>query len=696
MNLALKRCTLALALAGAGLSMLGCGGGTSADPTTPAGAAPGTSVAPVGSTAAKSVTLSGTVATGAALSGASLKVYDATGALVCETITSADGGYNCDLGTSPAAPFVLVATRDDERLVSMFAEAASSTVNVTPLTNLIASTLSSNGDPGQLVADLTAGAGRIDATRVRAAVERVMTALQPLLETLGTRSDPITGRFAADGTGHDQLLDLLQISVRPTGGQANIEVTVRTRPQAEDSAPVSIVFRSGDASVTPLAASAVSTSNLGMGGTNVAQLVADFTARLSACYALPRAARVTDGANPGSTILAPACRGLFAGNDPSVFLSNGARVGPKGAFSGMFGEGVGTTFDRGIFEFQRADGSYVISYRWTAASGATDNDNIVVARDAGTNQLRAIGNGYVYDARVRPFAQMRDMINTPAFSSISTGYNVWVANRVDGVGNPIFAKVVATTPRGTTLTYRPTAGLGWLALEKADGTLSGGPVLRLAGRWLDATRTDHPRDKETGQVYTSPEFDEAAIRAIPDQSVWKLEFFHADPSVPNVVQTYRTTSRALTLDEVASSTFATVTQAVKAQLIADSATLGVFVWTDPAGGAEPNHADLSGVSGEGFWRVPSGALAPTSVTVFGRAPRVNNVSGASFSDSINVSTVSRSTLIRCSTQSNADLHCDPTHRDQYARGSSVNSIELWARSARQVEFSSMIGLYKLQ
>jgi hypothetical protein len=136
--------------------MLGCGGGTSTDPATPAAAGtPAATPAAPAASAAKSVQLSGTVATGAALSGASLKVYDATGTQICETVTGADGGYSCDLGLSPAAPFVLVATRDDERLVSMFADAASSTVNVTPLTNLIASTLSSNGDPGQLVADAT-------------------------------------------------------------------------------------------------------------------------------------------------------------------------------------------------------------------------------------------------------------------------------------------------------------------------------------------------------------------------------------------------------------------------------------------------------------------------------------------------------------------------------------------------------------
>jgi len=580
MTPALKRCTLALAVAGTGIAMLpGCGGGGGTDAAPPAAQA---------AAAAVPMSLSGTVANGAALGGATLKVYDATGALVCDTSTATDGSYACELGTSPAAPFVLVASRDDERLVSMFAGARSSTVNVTPLTNLIAATLSSNGDPGQLVADLKTLPGRVDETRVQAAVDRVMTALKPLLDTLGTGSDPITGRFAADGTGHDKLLDLLQISIRPTGEQSNIEITVRTLPQTDEAEPVSIAFRSADTAVAPLPASAVSSASLGVSGVNVAQLVADLTARMTACYALPRAERVTDGANPGSTVKAPACRSLFPGDDPTTFLSNGARVGPGAAFGGMFGDGVGTVFDRGLFEFRRVNGDYVVSYRWTSASGATDNDSIAATLDTASGKFRVIGNGYAYDARVRPFAQNRELLNAPGLSSISTGYNVWIANRVDGGGRPVFSRVVVTTPRGGQLTYRPTAGLGWLALEKADGTLSGGPVLRLAGRWLDPSRTDHPRDKETGMVFVSPEFGDAAIRAIPDQSVWRLEFFHADASVPNVVQTYRTLSRALTLDEVASSTFSTLTPAARTEIIAESATYKALVWLTPAGGAEPN------------------------------------------------------------------------------------------------------------
>jgi hypothetical protein len=159
-----KRLTLALVGAGC-IALAGCGGsdsstttgttstgGTTASggSTTTTGGSPTTSP-----TTPSSGVLSGTAATGAALADASLKIYDATGAVVCEVKTGSDGAYSCDLGTSPKPPFVLVATLDDTRLVSIAPDATTGTVNITPLTNLIASTLSSNGDPQQLVDDGT-------------------------------------------------------------------------------------------------------------------------------------------------------------------------------------------------------------------------------------------------------------------------------------------------------------------------------------------------------------------------------------------------------------------------------------------------------------------------------------------------------------------------------------------------------------
>jgi ribosomal protein L30/L7E len=478
--------------------------------------------------------------------------------------------------------------------------------------------------------------------------------------------------------------------VSASGSVANIEVTVRARPTSSDAPPVSIAFRSDERTVPALQASAVTAAAIPAAGENVAMLLADFLRRMGACYALPQSTRVTQGTAPGSTVQAPQCRGLFAGDDPGAYLNSGARVGPSGNFKGMFGPTTGVVFDRPNFEFMRTNGDYVISYRWTAPDGSTDNEQLVVRKQG--DRFKAIGNQYVYDSRVRSFAQWRDLVNAPSFSSISTGYNIWIANRTDAQGEPIFSKVEVTTPRGTVLTYLPSDGMGWLVRAKSDGTPSGTPVLRLAGRWVDPANASSLAQKESGLMLIDPQMPDEQLRQLPDQSVWKLEFFHRDGS-PNVIQTHRTTSRALTLGEIAATVFAEITPAAREELRQISAATGRATFTDVPSAGSPSWVDLAtdGPSRD-FWRVPSGAVAPTSVSLFGSAP--NN--GPRFNDSVNVSSVARTAQIRCSPQTVADTHCDATFRDQYAVGTWVNAIELWTRSTRQVELSTMIGLYKLQ
>lgn len=663
-----------------------------ASPAAPA-AAPTASAPPM--QAATKLVFSGTVATGAPLVGATLVVHDATGTELCTQTVGEDGTYSCEIAAGSRAPFVVIASRDDIRLVSVRPEASSGTVNVTPLTNLIAATLSPSGDPARLVEEVKTAPAAVDPEKVRAAVERVMTALQPLLETLGTRTDPIAGRFNADGTGHDQLLDLVQVSVRPEAGAgapaSNIEVTVRARPAAADAPPVSIAFRSNQQTVPALAANAVTAAAIPAAGENVAMLVADFLRRMNVCYALPQTTRVTQGAAQTSTVQAPECRTLFVGDDPATYLQGGSRVGPGGAFKGLFGTTRGVVFDRPSFEYMRTNGDYVIGYRWTAPDGSTDNEQLVVRKMG--DRFKAIGNQYVYDSRVRSFAQWRDLVNTPAFSSISTGYNIWIANRTVG-GLPIFEKVEVTTPRGTTLTYVPAAGMGWLVRARADGTPSRTPVLRLAGRWLDPANTTSLAQKESGLMLIDPPLSDEELRRLPDQSVWTLRFVHVDRTVPDVIQTHRTTSRALTLGEVAATTFAEPTPAAREAIRQASGPSGPIPLTDPPNAANPNWIDLS-MDGpvRDFWRVPSGALAPTSISVFGRA-----ANGVAFNDSVNVASVARIARIPCTSQGVGDTHCaaGPGLEGQYAVGGWIDSLELWARNARQVEVSTMVGAYRLQ
>jgi Bacterial Ig domain len=684
------------ALASASLLILSaCGGGGGTTPVAQA------VVTPV----ATDFTLSGTAATGAALAGATIVVTDKDGKEVCNQIAAADGSYSCTIPLTAKGPFVIVATLDEQSLVSTVAEAVTSTANVTPLTNLIAARLSPSGDPKKLVDELKANNTLYDKAALKAKVDDLLAALKPLLDALGDGTNPITGVFKADGSGHDRLLDAVQVSVRPDGTGSNIELTVKTS-SASTAAPISVSFRS-NAQTAPVMAPVAAAS---LPVTGVPILVSSFLSKLQSCYALPAVDRVTEVVNNGSaspsTVKAPACKAVFEGDDPKNYLSNGQRIGSSRAannFSGLFRDGAtGLKLDRGNLEFLRSNGDMVITYRWTDVAGNTDNDQVVV-RKVG-DELRLIGNQYAYNANVRAWVQNRDFINTPSFSYLATGYNIAIKNQTDVNGNPIFSRVEVTSPNGGTLKFAPSAGRSNLVLQDGTSTFNTS-VIRLAAKYIDPATAGNPVDKEgINLFFKATQFTDAELAAIPDQGVWTLKFVHADTNMGDVTQAYKTTSRAPTLAEASYMTFANVTPAWRSESIASTSTNGVFLFGAPSV-TSPNRVDISANNNLDAWTVPSGALAPTSVTAYGRAPRiVSTTPGLSFDDGITVATNSRKTVITCSPQSVADLHCatvsntatPPVSFTQYAQNTSVNSIELWARSPRQVEVSKMIAIYKIQ
>ena len=61
-----------------------------------------------------------------------------------------------------------------------------------------------------------------------AKVAEVVTILKPLLQAVGDTANPLTGDFKADGTGHDKVLDAVQVDIHTTATAANIEITVKS------------------------------------------------------------------------------------------------------------------------------------------------------------------------------------------------------------------------------------------------------------------------------------------------------------------------------------------------------------------------------------------------------------------------------------------------------------------------------------
>lgn len=671
-----------------------CGGGGSDDPKTDTGPEVPPPVVPVGPVATQ---LTGVAATGAALSQANVLVLDRSGATVCDTQTDAQGVYQCTLAAGVARPLVIRASKDDTVLYSTTAETGNARANVTPLTHIIVSKLTPDGNPASLTGLLQTTPSAVTAATLKTQTDALLAALQPLLTALNLGTvDPLAGTLVADGTGQDKLLDSITVSVRPDGAAANIEVTVKTIPNAGNSAPVSIQFRSNDVMILPLPNSLTVAS---LAPVPTPAVVADLFARLNACFALPLSQRVT-AVNDSTAVvggpadvIAPACRSLFVDNDPATFLSNGARIGRSasntGAFAGLFRPGAtGLAWYPGKVEFFRSNGDMVVSGGWRDSQGNTANETHVVRNVA--NSLKLVGNQNRYGATVRAWGEDRDFFNTPQFSYYSTGYNVRVDNLTDSTGAPVFSKVLVTTPKGETLTLQPTAGQRLLAIAISGSTAGGTSVLRLAAGYRDtALVADAPAIKEPTLAFASPTLSDAEIGALQDQGVWTFEFFHADTSVPNVTQQSRTISRPYTIGELRLKPMAQFTAATRAELVAESAA-GFARFT------EPDTAQIGDASTPA-WTVPIGALAPTSVGVYGRAPfgsTTPDVSGNRFDDTTGVSSTATWAQVACSSQSNADKHC--AGQGLYAVNTTVNMVELWVLDSRQVEITKKAALYKLQ
>ena len=643
--------------------------------------------------------LSGVVATGAALAGARLSVIDATGQAVCTTQTDAAGTYRCELRGGSVAPLLVRASLDDLSLYGA-SVAKGGTANVTPLTTIVASRLSPDGDPGSLATLMRSRADLMTPENIGRQVTVINQALKPLIDKLGLKpGNPLTDAMVADGTGQDRLLDALNVTVRPDGSGANIDITVKT----PDGSPASLRFRSGDA-VVPTVPETVQVAEVPR-----PDVVAELFGRFNACFALPLTQRVRGASSDlgsavggPSDIVASICRQIFLNDDPSTFYSNGRGVGRaadgSGAWNSLFrGNATGLQQGPGTVEYFRPDGSMVISYRWTDAAGNSDFDTLL-ARNVG-GRLKIVGNGNAYGAAVRAFAQHRDAINSPAFSNFSTGYYVDLPNLVDAKGNSLFAQVRVTTPDGSVLTYAPQAGLSYLTIvNPATGLPTSSATVRLRGEYESADTVGNPADKESSLYFVSPQFSDQQIAALGNQGIWTMEFFHADPAKANVTQTHRPLSRALTIGELRRQPMVRLSEALRAALVARSASNDGIKFGAPAG-TNANVLDIRAPDGGDGWVVPDGALAPNSLTDYGYAPSSSVVPdqvGARFNDGVSLRSTQRAATISCSRQTLGDLHCDASSPTQYAAGALVNAVQLRAISARQVEYAKLTSLAKLQ
>lgn len=277
--------------------LYGCGGGGGSSSSSSSGTSSSSSI-------------SGVAATGAPLSGALIVLTDKNGNST-STTANQDGTYSLDV-TGLVAPFIIVATgavgdaQTTQASIIPNAPSAgsSSTANINPLTNAIATLLSSGSDPSTLGANL----GSITSSNISNAIALLNTSLGGLASASGATSNfnPITDTATADGTGFDRLLDNLTFSVQPGTGAiffakdgATIDDMAASSTAPSPSTPSSsntLLIASNTNSVTALPSSLV---------------VRDFTVAnylqdaLNRCFAIPYASGRASNSLCTSGIAAP-------------------------------------------------------------------------------------------------------------------------------------------------------------------------------------------------------------------------------------------------------------------------------------------------------------------------------------------------------------------------------------------------------
>lgn len=168
--------------------------------------------------------LGGLAATGAPLSGAQINLTCANG--IRQTTTAdAAGQYSFTNLDGCTAPYVVTAVGTvngtTESLVSVHPTTVNGVqnLNITPISNAIAATLSSTGDPANLASNIGTEVSNLSATAISQRTTALSAALSGMLTSAGVASgfNFLTSPFSANSQGFDKVLDNLSVDVKSSG-----------------------------------------------------------------------------------------------------------------------------------------------------------------------------------------------------------------------------------------------------------------------------------------------------------------------------------------------------------------------------------------------------------------------------------------------------------------------------------------------
>lgn len=674
-----------------------------------------------GSSSSAPLNISGTAAVGAPLTGAIVKVYDSTGTIVVsDGLVQPDGSYSVSIPAGKQGPFVFVVDDSDQQFMSVLSDPGQNNVNITQLSNLLAATLSPSGNPANLVSEIVNKTVDIDATNYGAKVDALRTAIEPVLKAAGISAstfDPVSTPFKANGAGIDKVLDVLDVSITPAStSSANVELTVKSSLNEDEVNPNnSISFNTAVTNIGVLPT--LSAADLPSDGTSV--LIQDLLNRLTACYTLPLSSRISTNGSVAADIIAQACRDVFINADPSLYLSGGSKVAKTAHFGGIFTATVPVTFDRpkffGAVRTSQPNGpqagDMLIGYRWKDDFGNFQYERVMVRKTNTTpSKLEIVGNSYLYESSVTPYAQLRQFIRDSDRNYYSVGYTPYVAKRsysVTGGGTKSVSQVKVTTPTGREILLCNDPNYSFLVMAKAATTptcatandRTGTSFIRLRSEYAnkETTASNHPRIKDTNVAFVGTDWTDDDIEAVKSYSAWKYEFTFSDNST--AVQWHRPPRRVHSLREFKKVALPTVTTTMLASMKTDVAA--TLVATNnvssliriPADGVQVNwvkaYSSANGIT-------PEDAVPMTAIRIFAKYTS-DGSNYISFEDRLVVRSNASQATIKC--PSTSESQCESTINAKYkstgTHRSGYSGLDLWSRGPDGVEYVNFYATYMI-
>ena len=709
----LKQTMRLMLLPAAAAVLVACGGGGESSSASVGGG--GSS-----SSASAPISISGTAAIGAPLAGAKVQVYDAAGNLVVgDGLVQANGSYSVTIPAGKQGPFVFVVDDGDQQFMSVLSDTSQTTVNITPLSNLLAASLSTSGNPANLVAEIVNKSADINATTYAAKVAALRTAIAPVLTAAGVSAstfDPVRSAFSANGAGIDKVLDVMDVSITPsTATSSNIELTVKISLNEDDVNPNNSLKYNTAAGLTG-ALPNITTADLPPDGTSV--LIQGLLDKLTACYSVPLASRISANGSAATDITAQACKDVFINSNPDLYLSSGSKVGKTSHFGGMFTATVPVTFERpkffGAVRTSQTNGpqagDMLIGYRWKDDFGNFQYERAMVRKTNTTPaKLEIVGNGYLYDSAVTPYAQLRQFIREKDRDYYSVGYSPFVARRLypaGGGGTKSISRVKVTTPTGREILLCNDSNYSFLVMAKAAVTptcatandRTGTSFIRLRSEYAnkETTSSNHPRLKDTSVAFVGTDWTDDELEAVKTYSAWKYEFTFSDNST--ATQWHRPARRVHSVREFKKVPLPTVTPTMLASMKTDvAATLAATnnassLIRIPADGVQVSwvkaYASVNGIA-------PEDAVPMTAIRIFGRYD--NNGVTSAFEDRMIVRSNNSQATIKC--PSTSEAQCESATAAKYkasaTQRSGYSGLDLWSRGPDGVEYVNFYATYMI-